>query len=80
LFYNLNDYLHDKKGIKVINLTVSGMTCGGCIKAVTRAIQAQDAQAEVQVDLATQQIALKTSLSVEQARELIADAGFPVLS
>lgn len=64
----------------MINLTVSGMTCGGCIKAVTRAIQAQDAQAEVQVDLATQQIALKTSLSVEQARELIADAGFPVLS
>jgi copper chaperone len=59
-------------------LKVSGMTCGGCINAVTRAIQAQDPQAQVQVDLATQLVSMETSLSAERAAELITDAGFPV--
>lgn len=54
------------------------MTCGGCINAVTRAIQAQDPQAKVQADLPTQVVSLETSLSPELAAELITDAGFPV--
>lgn len=62
----------------MFNLTVSGMTCGGCINAVTRAVQAQDPQAKVQVDLATGIVSLETSLSCEIAAELISDAGFPV--
>ncbi|MCP6133758.1 cation transporter, partial [Klebsiella pneumoniae] len=32
------------------------MTCGHCVKAVTRALQAQDAEARVEVDLAGQQV------------------------
>jgi copper chaperone len=56
------------------------MTCGGCVNAVTRAIQSQDSQAQVTVDLAKQQIELNTTLSIEQARELIEEAGFPVIS
>ena len=62
----------------MFNLTVSGMTCGGCINAVTRAVQAQDPQAKVQADLATQILRLETSLSPELAAQLISDAGFPV--
>ncbi len=62
----------------MFTLKVSGMTCGGCINAVTRAIQAQDPQAKVQVDLATQVVSLETSLSLDLAAELITDAGFPV--
>jgi copper chaperone len=62
----------------MFTLKVSGMTCGGCINAVTRAIQAQDPQAKVQADLATQVISLETSLSPELAAGLITDAGFPV--
>ena len=62
-----------------MQFTVSGMTCGGCINAVTRAIQAQDPQAKVQADLATQMVDLETTLSVEQASQLLADAGFPVV-
>ncbi len=63
----------------MLSLKVSGMTCGGCINAVTRAIQAQDPQAKVQADLATQMVDLETTLSVEQASQLLADAGFPVV-
>ena len=62
----------------MFTLKVSGMTCGGCINAVTRAIQAQDPQAKVQADLATQVVSLETSLSLDLATELITDAGFPV--
>ncbi len=60
-------------------LKVSGMTCGGCIKAITRAIQEQDPQAQVQVDLATQVVKLETTLSAEVAAQLIEDAGVPVI-
>lgn len=63
----------------MFTLKVSGMTCGGCINAVTRAVQAQDPQAQVQADLATQVVSLQTSLSTEQAAELITAAGFPVI-
>lgn len=62
----------------MFTLQVSGMTCSGCINAVTRAIQAQDPQAKVEVDLPTQVVSLETSLSPELAAELITDAGFPV--
>ena len=62
----------------MFTLKVSGMTCGGCINAVTRAIQAQDPQAKVQADLATQVVSLETSLSLDLVAELITDAGFPV--
>ena len=62
----------------MLSLKVSGMTCGGCINAVTRAIQAEDPQATVQADLASQTVTLETTLSAVRASQLITDAGFPV--
>lgn len=62
----------------MLTLKVSGMTCGGCINAVTKAIQAQDPQAKVQADLVSQIVNLETTLSEAQASQLITDAGFPV--
>ena len=62
----------------MFTLKVSGMTCGGCINAVTRAVQAQDPQAQVQAGLAAQMVTLATTLTPELAAELITDAGFPV--
>ena len=61
-----------------MKFTVSGMTCGGCIKAVTRAIQSADPNAQVKVDLPTQSIELHTVLSISEAQQLIEDAGFPI--
>ena len=63
----------------MLSLKVSGMTCGGCINAVTRAIQAQDPQAKVQADLVSQIVNLETTLSEVEASQLITDAGFPVV-
>ena len=63
----------------MLSLKVSGMTCGGCINAVTRAVQTQDPQAKVQADLVRQTVTLETTLSAAQAGQLITDAGFPVV-
>ncbi len=63
-----------------MKLTVSGMTCGGCIKAVTKAIQSADPQAQVKVDLASQTIELETQLSSNETQQLISDAGFPIVN
>ncbi len=64
----------------MLSLKVSGMTCGGCIKAVIKAIQSEDPSARVQADLDTQIVSLETTLSQAQASQLITDAGFPVAS
>jgi copper chaperone len=60
-------------------LFVTGMTCGGCTKAVTRAIQMQDARATVQVDLDSQKVEIDSKLSREALITIVTDAGFPVV-
>lgn len=62
----------------MLTLQVSGMTCGGCTNAITRAIQAHDASATVQADLATQMLQIETVLSLEETAEIVTNAGFPV--
>ena len=59
-------------------LFVSGMTCGGCTKAVTRAIQLQDAGATVQVDLDSQKVEIESRLGRDTLIAIVTDAGFPV--
>jgi copper chaperone len=49
----------------MIDLKVQGMTCGHCVQAVTRAIQARDPKARVQVDLAAGTLRAETSLPRE---------------
>ena len=58
-------------------LFVTGMTCGGCTKAVTKAIQMQDAHATVQVDLAAQKVEIESKLDREALITIVTKAGFP---
>ncbi|MFK9097132.1 heavy-metal-associated domain-containing protein [Pseudomonas guariconensis] len=55
---------------------VQGMTCGHCAKAVTRAVQAQDAAAQVQVDLPSQQVRVQSQLAAEQILAAIREEGY----
>jgi len=64
----------------MMEFKVSGMTCQGCINAVNRAIQAQDAEAIIKVDLSTQKITVDSILNRQELIQLILDAGFPVSS
>ncbi len=55
---------------------VEGMTCGHCVKAVTNAVQREDAAAEVKVDLAQKQVSVQSELPAEQILGLIRDEGY----
>lgn len=57
---------------------VQGMTCGHCVKAVTRALQSADQQAQVQVDLALGEVRVQSALSAEAIRQAISEEGYNV--
>ncbi|HGM5581326.1 TPA: heavy-metal-associated domain-containing protein [Pseudomonas putida] len=55
---------------------VQGMSCGHCVKAVTRAVQEQDAAAQVEVDLGAKQVRVQSQLGVQQILEAIREEGY----
>jgi copper chaperone len=68
---NLQEAIH----MQVFN--VQDMTCDHCVKAVTRAVQAQDAAAVVEVDLDQKQVKVQSSLQVPEILQLIREEGYP---
>lgn len=55
---------------------VQGMSCGHCVRAVTEAVQARDAAAEVQVDLGIGEVRVASRLAAEQVLEAIREEGY----
>ena len=55
---------------------VEGMTCGGCVGAVTRAVQAVDKDAKVEVDLASRTVKVDSKVAPLQIIDVITNAGF----
>jgi copper chaperone len=58
--------------------TVTGMTCGHCEKAVTRALKQVDPQAEVSIDRAANQVVVQSGQARELLAKAIADEGYEV--
>lgn len=56
---------------------IENMTCGGCVRGVTKAIQSVDPQAEINADPPTRKLEVNTSASREQIEAALLDAGFP---
>lgn len=57
---------------------VKGMTCGHCVKAITRAVQELDAAAEVEVDLAKGEVQVASQLPAARLMEAIREEGYEV--
>lgn len=60
-------------------LTVTGMTCGGCVHSLTRALKAVNGVHEVQVTLASGETAVQydeQAISLEQIKAAVLDAGY----
>ncbi|PYC27430.1 copper resistance protein CopZ [Aquipseudomonas alcaligenes] len=57
-------------------LKVSGMSCGHCVRAITRAVQAGDPAAEVQIDLGAGEVRVASRQSLEQLLQAIRDKGY----
>lgn len=57
-------------------LKVSGMSCGHCVRAITRALQAGDPAAEIQVDLGAGEVRVASAQSLEQLLQAVRDQGY----
>lgn len=56
---------------------VEGMTCGGCARRVTKAIELVDPAATVSADPASRRVQVQTSASEAQIVAALTEAGFP---
>lgn len=55
---------------------VKGMTCGHCVKAVTNAVHEVDADARVDVDLASGTVRVESKMSSVSIGHAIEEAGY----
>lgn len=59
-------------------LTVQGMTCGHCEKAITTAIKTLDPQAQVRIDRAQNLVEVNTTQPREAVAAAIREEGYTV--
>jgi copper chaperone len=59
-------------------LQVEDMSCAHCVGAVTKAVRALDAGAQVEVDLASKQVRVESGVELARVKAAIIEAGFPV--
>lgn len=62
----------------MIELKVDGMTCGGCVKAVEKAVKRTDEAATVTVDLEGGRVAIDSAMPADAFRSAIEAAGYDV--
>ncbi|MGL4668704.1 MAG: heavy-metal-associated domain-containing protein [Saezia sp.] len=67
--------LNEKKEY-IVELKVKDMSCGHCVQSITKAIQALDAKAKVEADLATRKIKLETTVLEADVKKALSAIGF----
>jgi Cu+-exporting ATPase len=68
----------DEGELSMTTFNVKDMTCGGCVRHVTKAVQSVEPGAEVKVDLATGKVEVSPTPKDPQAlARAITDAGYP---
>ncbi len=60
-----------------MELKIENMTCGGCAKSVTKAIQSVDANAKIETDPATRLVRIETTASSDALQKVLEEAGYP---
>lgn len=61
-----------------MELRIESMTCGGCAKSVTKAIQSIDPNARIETSPAARTVKIETTASSAVVRQVLEDAGYPV--
>ena len=56
---------------------IDNMTCGGCARSVTATIQDLDHNAQVNIDVATKLVEVKTTLDTAKIVAALTEDGFP---
>ena len=60
-----------------MQLHIEKMTCSGCVRSVTRAIQSVDKAAVVNADPENRKIEVETSAARTEIEAVLAEAGYP---
>ena len=60
----------------MFELTLPTMTCGHCISVVTKAIKQVDAQAVVEIDLASHRVRVQTTEDRQTIEAAVVEAGY----
>jgi copper chaperone len=61
-----------------MELKIERMTCGGCAKSVTKAIQSVDSKAKVETDPAARALKIETTATRAAILQVLEEAGYPV--
>jgi copper chaperone len=61
----------------MLRFHVPNMTCGGCARSVTKAIQSVDSAAGIETDPAAREVRIQSSADQQALATALANAGFP---
>jgi copper chaperone len=61
----------------MIELKVNDMTCGHCVKTITKTVASVDPSAKVNADLDTKRVRIDSTHSPAELSQALADAGYP---
>ncbi|CDN96476.1 MULTISPECIES: heavy-metal-associated domain-containing protein [Hyphomicrobiales] len=59
---------------------IQNMTCGGCARSVTKAVQSVDPEAKVAIDLQTRNVDVTSQQPASAFESALAKVGYPALS
>lgn len=59
-------------------LRVDGMTCSGCANSVKKAVQMVDSNAEVNIDMVSKTVSVKSDAALDEVKSAIDRAGYTV--
>lgn len=60
----------------MMELNISAMSCGHCVRAVTEAVQQTDPRAKVEVDLGTHRVRIESTAPREAIVAALREAGY----
>ncbi|MGZ9720078.1 heavy-metal-associated domain-containing protein [Rhizobium miluonense] len=60
-----------------MELKIEGMTCGGCARSVTKAIQSVDPNAKVEANPDARAVKVVTTATQNAILQVLAEAGYP---
>ena len=60
-----------------MDLKIENMTCGGCAKSVTKAIQSVDPAAKIETNPAARAVKVETTATPSAILQVLEEAGYP---
>jgi len=60
----------------MVRFKVPGMTCGGCARSITKAIQSMDPAAKIDTNVAERFVTIETAANEQSLADVIREAGY----